>query len=358
MTDNKDQHTPKAAASEVSTATVPLKSQPKPPSLIAMALIGGLVVTLGWGIWLLQPQQLPQGRPVGEVGNIIALALPAKQVGETYEVWRNGHKTAELATGGETGIQRVELSSDDVDIAGSPDPDLVLYTWTGGAHCCFTQVLIDGRTGRKLGSFDLGNADPIPFVPASARGLARAVSINVDDVTAFKFGAFSDSPMARIVVVWDGRRFGLDIKRMKAASPDAPPAFFINEPDLAETASIGVQDFGIDEDSPQPAAAPTLRGDRAKAYQTWMDGEEARMRAATLIIGDVASYGPLAAFLNERIYKGHGVAGLANVRAAYADSPQALEAALAYYFEVLGKSRWFDDLDRLNGGTLKLLVPR
>jgi hypothetical protein len=301
---------------------------------------------------------MPEGRPIGEVGKVIAFALPTKGAGEVYTVWRDGQKTAELTTGGQTGIQRIELSSNDVDIAGSSDPDLVLYTWTGGAHCCFSQVLIDGRSGRKLGHFDLGNADPIPFIPALSKGLARAVAINVDDVTAFKFGTFADSPMARILVVWDGRRFGLDLARMKAATPIAPPAFFINEPELGEAASIGLQDFGIDEESPQPATAPTMRGDRAKAYQTWMEGEEARMRATTLVVGDETSYGPLAAFLNERIYKGHAAAGLASVSEAYGDNPDALQAALTYYFDVLSKSRWLDDLDRLNGGTLKPMMAR
>jgi hypothetical protein len=358
LVDNPDQHIQKAEqVALASPAHVP-KSQPKPPSLVAIALVGALTLALGVGIWQLQPKQMPEGRPIGEVGKVIAFALPAKQAGEAYVVWRDGHKTAELPMGGDTGIQRVELSSDDVDIAGSPDPDLVLYTWTGGAHCCFTQVLIDGRTGRKLGSFDLGNADPIPFIPAPTKGLARAVSINVDDVTANQFGSFADSPMARILVAWDGRRFGLDLKRMKAATPDGPPAFFINEPDLGEAASIGVQDFGIDEESPQPATTPTMRGDRAKAYQTWMEGEEAAMRKTVLVTEDVATFGPMAAFLNERIYKGQGVAGIETVRAVYANDPQTRDVALAYYFDVLSKSRWFEDLDQLNGGALNSQIPR
>jgi hypothetical protein len=354
LSDDRDQHIQSPVAK---SSTKPIWAS-KPPSLLALGVTGSLVVALGIGIWQLQPKQMPEGRPIGEVGKVIAFALPAKKAGEAYVVWRDGHKTAELASGGDTGIQRIELSSDDVDIAGSPDPDLVLYTWTGGAHCCFTQVLIDGRSGRKLGSFELGNADPIPFIPAPSKGLARAVSINVDDVTAFKFGAFSDSPMALILVVWDGRRFGLDLKRMKAASPEGPPSFFINEPELAEAASIGVQDFGVDEDTPPSASAPAMRGDRAKAYQTWMEGEETRMRATVLDVGDIASFGPIAAFLNERIYKGQATAGIATVLDAHKSDPEAVQAALNHYFDVLRKSRWIDDLNRLNGGALTSMMAR
>jgi hypothetical protein len=327
------------------------------PSALTVFLACTLFISTGIGIWLLRPKQMPEGRPVGEVGKVVAFALPAPAAsGEGYVVWRDGHKTVELASGDASGFQRIELSSDDVDIAGSPDPDLVLYTWTGGAHCCFSQVLIDGHSGRRLGEVEIGNGDPTPFIPAKTKGLARAVAINVDDVTAFKFGSYADSPMARILIVFENGRFGLDLKRMKAASPDSPPSFFINEPELAEAASIGVQDFGEDEDTPAASATPILRGDRAKAYKSWMTGEEDRMRQTALVEGDVASYGPLAAFLNERIYKGQAVAGVATVLDVYKDKPDLARSALAYYFSVLSESRWLTQLDKLNDGTLKDLT--
>jgi hypothetical protein len=326
------------------------------PSPLTVVLVCALVISTMVSIWLLQPKQMPEGRPVGEVGKVLAFALPSGQAGESYAIWRDGRKTAELISADKAGFQRIELSSNDVDVAGSADPDLVLYTWTGGAHCCFSQVLIDGRTGRRLGSFDIGNGDPTPFIPTKTKGLARAVAINVDDVTAFKFGAYADSPMARILVVFEGNRFGLDIKRMKAAMPDNPPSFFISEPELAEAATIGVQDFGEDEERPAAAVTAAMRGDRAKAYERWMAGEEDRMRQTALVADDVESYGPMAAFLNERIYKGHAAAGVATVLEAYKDQPELAQAALAYYFDVLRQSRWLNDLDRLNGGALKGLI--
>jgi hypothetical protein len=326
-------------------------------SLVSAFLVVALVIGVGAGIWLLQPKQTPEGRPIGQAGNVLAYAHPGSATTEDFTIWRNGRKTYDSKDGASR-IQRVEFSSNDVDIAGSPDPDLVLYTWTGGAHCCFTQILIDGRSGRRLGEVALGNGDPTPFIPTTAKGLARAVAINVDDVTAFQFGSYAESPMARVLIVFEGGRFGLDAKRMKATAPDTPPVFFLNEPQLSEAASIGVQDFGEDEDSPAPAASttPVLRGERAQAYQAWMAGEEARMRATALLANDVTSYGPMAAFLNERIYKGQATAGVASVLDAYKDKPDLARAALVYYFDVLGKSRWLSDLDKLNDGTLKRLI--
>lgn len=325
------------------------KKRPIVPAMIVCMLIGATSI----GIWQLRPKQTPDGRPIGEVGKIQAFATPSANNGEGLAVWRDGRKTYELPASQAATIERIELSSIDVDIAGSLDPDMVLYTWSGGAHCCFSQILIDGRTGKKLGQFDIGNGDPTPFIPSKAKNLARAVALNIDDVSAFKFGSYADSPMARILVVWDGTRFSLDTKRMKAASPDGPPAFFVSEPELADAVSIGVQDFGENEDKPALVeAAVNRRGDRAKAYQAWMEGEEARMISAELNPNDVASYGPMAAFLNERIYKGQGKAGVATVLDVYKADAERAQVALSFYFSMLHQSRWFEDLDRLNGGEL------
>jgi hypothetical protein len=328
-------------------------------SLLSAALVIALVIASGVAVWLLQPRQMPEGRPVGQAGKVQVFAMPANGSSEIYTVWRNDRKTYEEDKNKST-IQRVEVSSNDIDVAGSPDPDLVLYTWTGGTHCCFSQILIDGSSGRRLGAFDIGNGDPTPFIPSQSKGLVRAVAINVDDVTAFKFGSYVDSPMARILIIWDEGRFTLDTKRMKAASPEGLPSFFLNEPELGEAASIGVQDFGVDEDNPAPASltATVVRGDRAKTYVTWMRGEEARMRDTKLVNGDVSTYGPMAAFLNERIYKGQGEAGVASVLDAHKDAPDDANAALAYYFGVISKSRWLNDLDKLNDGQLKGLIGR
>lgn len=328
-------------------------------SILAAIFVAVLVVAVGVGVWLFQPKLTPEGRPVGQAGKVQAFAIANINSTETYTIWRGGRKT--YASDKNTGVfQRVEVSSNDADIVGSPDPDLVLYTWTGGAHCCFSQILIDGHTGKRLGAFDIGNGDPTPFMPSKTKDLARAVAINVDDVTAFKFGSYADSPMARILVIWDGRRFALDQKRMKATMPTSPPVFFTNEPDLAEAATIGVQDFGVDEDSPAPTSptTTTVRGDRAKTYETWMNGEEARMRATALNVEDVATYGPMAAFLNERVYKGQGEAGVATVLDAYKEDPEAARTALVYYFDMISKSRWLNDLDKLNDGKLKGLIGR
>lgn len=328
-------------------------------AIVPIVIVSALMIGAGIGIWQLRPKQLPQGRPLGEARKVQAFAIPAIPTGEGYSVWKHGRKVFDFLPRGDTSFERVELSSDDIDIAGGSDPDLVLYTWSGGTHCCFTQVLIDGRTGRRLGDLQLGNGDPTPFLATKAKGLARAVAINVDDVSAFKFGSYADSPMARILVVWDGHRFGLDIKRMKAALPDSPPSFFISEPELGETASIGVVDVGTDEENPGASThTGNARGDRAKTYQSWMESEETRMRETALDPADLSSYGPMAAFLNERIYKGQGVAGVATVLDAFNAEPDKARAALVYYFSIVGQSRWLGDLDKLNDGALLGLIGR
>lgn len=333
---------------------------------IAIVLVCALVIGVGIGVWQLRPKQPPTGRPIGGAGQVQAFAVPAKPVGEGFTIWRDGRQIGALPNDIASKYQRIEMSSNDIDIAGDKDADLVLYAWTGGAHCCFTQILIDGHTGRLLGQVELGNGDPMPFLAPNrstgATSTLRGVAVNFDDVTAYQFGTYADSPMARIVVAWDGRRFGLDKKRMKASTPESPPTYFIAEPDLGDAVPLGVQDFGESEDAPASATTKEIdnpsRGDRAKTYQTWMDGEEARMKTTPLNSDDKTSFGPMAAFLNERIYKGQAIAGVAAVIAAYEDTPQVRETALAYYFAILEKSRWIGELDRINDGQLGPLITK
>lgn len=331
-------------------------------TVAAIFIVCLLVIGLGIGIWQLRPKEPPIGRPIGAAGNVQAFAIPASPVGEGFTIWRDGRQIYALPSTSAAGYQRVELSSNDVDIAGSGAPDLVLYAWTGGAHCCFTQILIDGQSGRLLGKLDLGNGDPMPFLPAQKSGLRRAVAINFDDVTAYKFGSYADSPMARIVAAWDGKRFSLDVKRMKAARADSPPDYFISEPELGDALPLGILDLGENEDVPAPGLTSKIdgapRGDRAKTYQAWMDSEESRMRATSLIARDATSYGPMAAFLNERIYKGQAVAGVATIMNTYEATPTERDAALIYYFDILKQSRWLSDLDRLNGGQLTAIMAK
>jgi hypothetical protein len=349
---SKNAHSDEKPSKVANTKILPTRS-----TILPLIAIGILVICAAIGVWQLQPKQLPQGRPIGDVGKIQALALPVKPTGEHYAIWRDGRQTFALNTKSSVAYERIELSSNDVDVGGNNGPDLVLYTWTGGAHCCFSQILIDGHSGKRLGEVQLGNGDPTPFIPTKTKGLARAVAINFDDVSAFKFGSYTDSPMARILIVWEGNRFALDTKRMKAIFPSSPPSFFINEPELGEAASIGMQEFGEDEDNPAPAIpSVTARGDRAKAYESWMNREEERMGGTKLNPDDLATYGPMAAFLNERIYKGHGVAGVQTVLETYATEPEVTKEALSYYFNVLDESRWKDDLNKLNDGSLKGLI--
>jgi hypothetical protein len=331
-------------------------------NVAAIAFVTLLVIGFAYGIWQLRPKVPPTGRPLGSAGKVQAFAIPAQTAGEGFTIWRDGRQIYALPNAQASGFQRIELSSNDVDIAGSHAPDLVLYGWTGGAHCCFTQILIDGQSGRLLGNLELGNGDPMPFVPATKPALARAVVVNFDDVTAYQFGSYSDSPMARIVVAWDGKRFSLDAKRMKATSANAPPTYFVAEPQLGDAVPLGVMETGESEDLPAPSGKSNpeggLRGDRVATYRAWMEAEEARMRATKLDPSDVTSFGPMASFLNERIYKGQGQAGLELVLDVYQTQNQARDIALAYYFDVLKKSRWLNDLNQLNDGKLTAIMTK
>lgn len=343
----------------------------------ALALItGGAVV-----VWKLQPEAPVEGRPLGEANGYQIIAVPARD-GEELVVLRDGKRLAvgqpaKPEPGSEVlGFTRVEMSDASLNVGGGPEPDIVAYGWTGGMHCCITHFVFDGGRGRLLGTIEQGNGDPAAFVHAPRGGAASAVMPLFDDAAAHVYGSFAGSPMPRIVVAWDGRRFGLDIARMRAETADGPPPWIAqDQPLLDAMAAAGF------EDDFKPPPTPS-RGDLARAYGAHVEGLRAAMAETAPNAADPQTLVPLATYLNEQVYKGQAVAGVASVSAALAaiealadngDSPDDpdraasqtqgagaeqdnVRAALAFYFETLSASRWLADLDTLNNGALKPLI--
>lgn len=159
--------------------------------------------------------------------------------------------------------------------------------------------------------------------------------------------------MGRILVGWNGARFGLDIERMRAAAPGAPARFWLSDPALVAAIWVSVSDGEF-----HPESATIGRGALSTAYAAWAASLEQAMRDSTPDAASPESWVTIALFLNERVYKGQLADGLARVRAAHAaTSGPALDAALRHYFATLGRSQWVEDLDRLNGGALRPLLP-
>lgn len=323
---------------------------------VAAVILAAATVAAGaTGVWLLRPKPVVDGRPLGEFQGLRLTAVPTRE-GETLEVHKGGERVASIAgvisrDGAERlAFTRVDVESQPMDVANGPEAEVLAFGWTGGAHCCITHFVFDGASGGLLGRIDQGNGDPSSFLLSPRPRAARAVMPLVDDAAAHVYGSFAGSPMPRIMVSWNGREFGLDAARMAAESPDGPPAYLSLDPPIV--AHIAAEDFPGDFKPPEAAA----RGDVARAYAAHVEGLRAAMASSTPDVADPQTLLPMAEFLNEQVYKGHAKAGIAAVRDALAADPARAEAALAFYADALTKSRWLDDLDRLNAAPLATLL--
>ena len=124
-----------------------------------------------------------------------------------------------------TGMEsiKIEFASEivtltDADINGDGYPDVIIETYTGGAHCCFgTQVYSLGETpililekpeSNVSGQFqDLDGDDIYEFVTA-------------DDVFAYQYCPYISSPMVKVILAYDSKE-----GRFLPASPNFPEEY-------------------------------------------------------------------------------------------------------------------------------------
>lgn len=320
----------------------------------ALVALAALVAAGVAGIWLLgNDRTATPGRPLGAAGDLKLVARAARE-GETMEVWKGADRLVRLGVTDAERFQRFEMTSQDINVGGGPAPDLVVYGWTGGMHCCITHFVVDGDSGALLGRIEQGDGEPARFV-APERSQGRQASPAVmpvwDDVGAGQYGTMATSPLGRVLVNWQGEAgFGLDLAAMRASGPDAPPAFWTTNPALV----AALIDQGGSGDF-VPEAATGTRGGVARSYQAWLGRLRADLAAARLDPVSPESFIPLARFLNAYAYKGQFDAGLAEARRLAGGQQPEFEEALRHWIVVLAESRWFGDLDRLNDGALARL---
>jgi len=105
------------------------------------------------------------------------------------------------------------------DITGEGQPELLVSTWTGGAHCCYGFDIIrltDPVT--KPQHIPLYDADESAFVRRpGVRGLVLA-TVDYSDFSYFP-ESFAGSPAGRVFLSFQDGRFRLDKSLMKADAP-------------------------------------------------------------------------------------------------------------------------------------------
>ena len=107
------------------------------------------------------------------------------------------------------------------DLTGDGTPELVVGTWSGGAHCCRSYAVVSlGETPRLLGVIDTQDSEL--RVEVGADGVPMLV--HHDFAFAYWNESFAGSPAPRVVLTWDGERFAPDPDRM--TEPPLPAGDF------------------------------------------------------------------------------------------------------------------------------------
>jgi hypothetical protein len=104
-----------------------------------------------------------------------------------------------------------------IDITGNGRPNLVIYEWTGGVHCCFVAHVLElGSPVRMLTEIDGRHSTPT-FVDLDGDSLPEVVLRD----WAFEYwpGSFATSPAPKVILRWRNGQYVLDAKLMEVRAP-------------------------------------------------------------------------------------------------------------------------------------------
>lgn len=100
------------------------------------------------------------------------------------------------------------------DINGDTVPDLVLWEYTGGAHCCFRFAIFSLEPGgpRPLAAWDANDSEGY-FCDIDGDGIPEY--INVDWTFNYWLVSHAESPAPRVILRWNSYRYGLAADLMR-----------------------------------------------------------------------------------------------------------------------------------------------
>lgn len=112
---------------------------------------------------------------------------------------------------------KVPLVANGSDLTGEGHPDMMITSWSGGAHCCFTKYIYELEPKLRLiakiddGDLDLGHFEDLDH--------NQHYFYMTGDIWSYWPQSFLGSVSHDVILRWNGKKFVLDLDRMKAPPP-------------------------------------------------------------------------------------------------------------------------------------------
>jgi hypothetical protein len=107
--------------------------------------------------------------------------------------------------------------NDGTDITGDGSPNMIIYEWSGGAHCCHRSLIFEMSADFKLIATIAGEHSHPCFKDFEEDGKYEII---VNDWTyQYWPGSFADSPAPEVILHWNGHEYVVAYDLMKRPAP-------------------------------------------------------------------------------------------------------------------------------------------
>ena len=120
--------------------------------------------------------------------------------------------------GGKAGneFEEMRMPPPGSDITGNGKPNLVVYEFTGGAHCCYIAYVFElGSSVKKIAEID-GGSDTLEFVDLDGDSLPEVILL--DWTFAHWNASCADSPAPKVILKYKGQKYEMASDLMRKPS--------------------------------------------------------------------------------------------------------------------------------------------
>lgn len=182
-----------------------------------MVILGFFLFMLAWGQAALQP---PFAGNTGYANYDTVIATDKAQ-GYTFERWANraAHEAGDSIfagtalriispTGQHYDIDDANLDWQLDDLTNDGIAEVVISSFSGGAHCCTTSVVLELQSGNINEIFRLDSSE-CGISTEDIDGDGTKEISGCDDIWAYAYCAYAFSPLPTMLWAWDGAQFSV-----------------------------------------------------------------------------------------------------------------------------------------------------